>query len=232
MPRKAGPSPATPRKPRSTETGPAPAAPRNPAIPEKGAASQARDASLKAIARELQAARSRAGLSISELHRQTGISRTVLQGYEAARFAPGTLELRRLCEALKATPNRVLFGDERPMDSKPLLASYVGDVTRAAGTARLAVIVQVLTSQELSAFLTLIEGLVLQRLGGPEELKIAMEAVDVMLGAAFDESMGADLQRLGEAAVERIPAEKIAELEELGKRAERLKARRKRSTGR
>jgi hypothetical protein len=54
----------------------------------------------------------------------------------------------------------------------------------------------------------------------------------VMLGAAFDESMGADLQRLGEAAVERIPAEKIAELEELGKRAERLKARRKRSTGR
>lgn len=183
-------------------------------------ASVARQVSLQAIANELRAARERSGLTVSEIHRQTGISRTVLQGYEAARFAPGTLELRKICEVLKVTPNRIVFGEEKPMESKPLLASYVGDLSKATNTARIAVILQVLTAQELNALLALIESIVIQRIGGPEELKIAMEAVDLIF--SIDPSkVTPELEKFGESLANTIPIEKLAELD---KRAEKLKA--------
>lgn len=188
---------------------------------EAPSASVARQASVQAIANELRAARERSGLSVSEIHRQTGISRTVLQGYEAARFAPGTLELRKICEVLKVTPNRIVFGEESPMESKPpLLASYVGDLSKATNTARIAVILQVLTAQELNALLALIESIVIQRIGGPEELKIAMEAVDLIFSIDPDK-MGPELQKFGETIANTVPLEKLAELD---KRAEKLKA--------
>lgn len=53
-------------------------------------------------------------MTVKQLHEQTGISRAVLFGYEAGRTRPGARELRLLCEALKVTPNRLLFGSEEP----------------------------------------------------------------------------------------------------------------------
>lgn len=66
------------------------------------------------IALALKAAREEAGMTVKQLHEQTGISRAVLFGYEAGRTRPGARELRLLCEALRVTPNRLLFGSEEP----------------------------------------------------------------------------------------------------------------------
>lgn len=78
---------------------------------------------LDLVAIELRRAREAKGLSHSDLHRQTGISRPVLFGYEAGRTKPGAKELRLLSEALSVSPNRLLFGTEEPFKPKKGLRS-------------------------------------------------------------------------------------------------------------
>lgn len=80
---------------------------------------------LDLVAIELRRAREAKGLSHSDLHRQTGISRPVLFGYEAGRTKPGARELRLLSEALGVSPNRLLFGTEEPFKPRPGLRSLV-----------------------------------------------------------------------------------------------------------
>jgi transcriptional regulator with XRE-family HTH domain len=62
------------------------------------------------IAFEIKKARENADLSILELSAKTGISKTVLHGYERGRTKPGARELRLICQALNVSPNRLLFG--------------------------------------------------------------------------------------------------------------------------
>lgn len=141
-----------------------------------------REIFLKSVSAEVRKARERADMTVSDLHRVTGISRTVLQGYEAGRFVPGAMELKKLCNVLKVTPNRILFGEENPLESKPLLASFVGDVTKASSTAKLAIVLQALSSEELSSLLSLVESIVIARVGGVKKLQQLFHAVDVMIG--------------------------------------------------
>lgn len=68
---------------------------------------------------ELIAAREMLGLTISDLHDRTKISRAVLLGYEKGRTRPGARELKLLCSALRITPNKLLFGDEEPFQNDP-----------------------------------------------------------------------------------------------------------------
>lgn len=64
------------------------------------------------ISFQLQSARVNIGLSIADLSKQTGISKTVLLGYERGRTKPGAREIRLLCAALHISPNRLLFGSD------------------------------------------------------------------------------------------------------------------------
>lgn len=63
---------------------------------------------------ELKRAREAKNLSHTDLYRLTGISRSVLSGYETGRTKPGAKEIKLLCEALSVNPNRLLFGSEEP----------------------------------------------------------------------------------------------------------------------
>lgn len=65
-----------------------------------------------AISIQLQRARIDLGLSIVELSKLTGISKTVLHGYERARTKPGAREIRLLCAALRISPNLLILGSE------------------------------------------------------------------------------------------------------------------------
>lgn len=77
------------------------------------------------ISFQLQSARVDAGLSIADLSKQTGISKTVLHGYERARTKPGAREIRLLCAALKVSPNRLLFGaDEFDVEPSEFTSFY------------------------------------------------------------------------------------------------------------
>jgi transcriptional regulator with XRE-family HTH domain len=63
---------------------------------------------------ELAKARKRSGLTNSTLQELTGISRPSLIGYEAGRNVPGAGQIRTLCQALRVTPNKLIFGTEKP----------------------------------------------------------------------------------------------------------------------
>lgn len=45
---------------------------------------------------------------------QTGISRAVISMYEVGKNRPSPRELRLLCEALRISPNHLIYGDEDP----------------------------------------------------------------------------------------------------------------------
>lgn len=68
--------------------------------------------SMDSVAIELRKAREAKGLSFSDLHRLTAISRTSLHDYESGRSKPGAKELVKLCQVLEVTPNRLLLGSE------------------------------------------------------------------------------------------------------------------------
>lgn len=59
---------------------------------------------------------------------EKGISRAVISLYESGKNRPSPKELRLLCEALKITPNYLIYGDKHPFDSS---AEYERLGTRA-----------------------------------------------------------------------------------------------------
>lgn len=85
---------------------------RTGAKPDSGS-SAVRD-STDAISIELRKAREAKGLTFSDLHRLTGLSRTALHQYESGKTKPGAREILKLCEILEISPNRLLTGSEDP----------------------------------------------------------------------------------------------------------------------
>lgn len=77
-----------------------------------------------AISYELQRARNDAGLSIVELGRLTGISKTVLHGYERGRTKPGAREIRLLSVALNVSPNKLILGSDDFASGAPEFTSF------------------------------------------------------------------------------------------------------------
>ena len=75
------------------------------------------------IALQIQQARQDAGLSVQELSRLTGISKTVLHGYERGRTKPGAREIRILSIALKVSPNKLVHGNDVFETDRPTLTS-------------------------------------------------------------------------------------------------------------
>lgn len=121
---------------------------------------------LGGIAAELAFARAKAGLSHSELNRITGISRTVLIGYEAGRTKPGAKEIRLLCDALKVTPNRLIYGSEELHlgDQFGLLLDNINPDDRSASI-KLGALMLMLSKEERSALLTLARSILVERHG-------------------------------------------------------------------
>jgi transcriptional regulator with XRE-family HTH domain len=116
------------------------------------------------IAAELLRARINAGLSHSELHRLTGISRSVLIGYEVGRTNPGEREIRRLCDVLRVTPNQLLYGTEQPFHPDESL-KRLGLNTEALTFAHLLVMYNMLAGEDRRAIITLMHSILEARHG-------------------------------------------------------------------
>lgn len=166
------------------------------------------------FASELIRARNKMGLSVSELHRKTSISRTVIQGYESGKYKPGTRELKLLCEALRITPNRLIFGTETPFEDKGKLAKLVGDEKSTYQTITLTILFQMLTAVEKEAFINLMQSILEGRVG-KAKIDETLAAVDAMAGAMEDkaEGIGAavdtvfpeeELEKIGHAVEEKL----------------------------
>ncbi|HEX5684863.1 MAG TPA: helix-turn-helix transcriptional regulator [Ideonella sp.] len=146
----------------------------------KAPTDQESDPLAQQIGSELASARREKGLSVSELHRTTGISRTVLQGYEAGRYKPGARELRLLSEALDCSPNRLLFGHDE-FRKRTSVDELLGDQNSAIRAARFAIVFQLLTNEEQRAVLSLLSLLVEGRAGGREQLAKQLSVVDAVV---------------------------------------------------
>lgn len=112
------------------------------------------------VAVRIRQARERKGLSFSDLHKVTGISRTALHDYESGRTKPGARELGLLCEAMRVTPNWLLLGTEDPFKErrglKALLQLRSGPAMLAVSTLILPIAMGTFNEDELEALLTLI----------------------------------------------------------------------------
>jgi transcriptional regulator with XRE-family HTH domain len=143
------------------------------------------------IGREIGRARVARNLSVSELHRRTGISRTVLQGYEAGRYKPGARELRLLAETLDCSPNRLLFGDEE-FRKRTHLDGLLGNADKVATGAKIGILFSHLTIEEQRAVLALVGLMVEARIGGREKLAEVLGVAEQMLRSLEADPDGAE----------------------------------------
>ena len=164
---------------------------------------------LSGLAAELKRAIERSGLSHSELHALTGISRTVIIGYANGRRKPGARELRLLCDALKITPNRLLYGTEKPFHSEQNPLRQFGITSDALAAVRLALILQMLPGDEQTALLTLVHGLLEARYG-KQKFQEAIEALKI-------------IEKLAGPMLKKLNIESVVEAELTPDRVEELK---------
>jgi transcriptional regulator with XRE-family HTH domain len=141
---------------------------------------------LNALQAELVRARTKAGLSISDLHDKTQISRAVLLGYERGRTRPGAREIKLLCEALKITPNKLIFGTEEPFEKHPLYES-LGVDSDASRVMKMMGLFNILARSEQDSLLQLSSSIVASRHG--QDAILSIESVYEVASELMHESV-------------------------------------------
>lgn len=149
---------------------------------EKGAGkAESNGAPLDIIAIELKASREARGLSVSQLHSITGIARTALHDYESGRYKPGANEIRKLCEALGITPNKLLTGRDNPETPATPLETVFGAGGPAIQVMKASQLLHLLPVDERDAFYKLLLGLVSARYPA-DHVKAVLERTDMIAG--------------------------------------------------
>jgi transcriptional regulator with XRE-family HTH domain len=133
------------------------------------------------IAIQLKASREARGVSISQLHSDTGIARTALHDYEAGRYKPGANEIRKLCDALGITPNKLLTGRENPQTPPTPLEKVFGSGSENVQVMKAGQLLLMLPLEEREAFYKILMGIVSSRYPA-EKVKAAMEQMEIMAG--------------------------------------------------
>ena len=134
------------------------------------------------IAERLRKARDEMGLTQTELAKMAGISRSAVVHYETAGTVPGGIELIKLSNTLKVTPNYLLSGSETFLDSnKPehILATDNQELL----IARMSVFLLVLDKPVREKMSELLVSMVQQKLSSGE-FEVLMTAMDE-LGSAL-----------------------------------------------
>lgn len=128
----------------------------------------------------LKAARESKGLTHSELHRVTGLSRMVISKYEAGLNKPGTRELRLICDALEVSPNQLIYGTEEPHKHAIGLADTLigmGESAILPVTLIAPLLAAMLGKDDLRMILSLIETVLKAK--SPEDYRMVIELVQV-----------------------------------------------------
>lgn len=164
---------------------------------------------LDPVAVELVKARKAAGMTQTELHLKTGISRDTIKGYESGRSMPGTRELRTLCETLGISANRALWGRE---DFRETVGPVKGrlmdpDASRMAKAKKLMLMLSMMSNEEVDAIFTLIEPIIVHR-HGKKDVDKAFMVLDLI-----ERELGADTRRVTNDVISGIVTdERLAEV--------------------
>ena len=173
---------------------------KQPEMPGTTSPDSGPDAQQDIVAIELRKAREAKGLSHSELHRQTGISRAVLFGYEAGRTKPGAKEIRLLSTALGVSPTRLLFGTDDPF--KPVAG--IRTLAKLRNTPLSLVISMmllpaafaVLDEEQVESLLTILSSMVEARdKEAHKRISAVIETIAAEIGSGAADDMSAFLQR-------------------------------------
>lgn len=130
------------------------------------------------IATELIRARTRAGLSQSQLAERSGLSRNAVMAYESGRNKPGAREIKLLCEALKLTPNKLIFGSEEPFKQTENVFDALGLTSENQEAVLFSVVFNMLGRDERQAVITLVHNLLEARHG--EKFREMIEVTKIM----------------------------------------------------
>lgn len=158
---------------------------------------------------ELVRARKAAGWTQNELHQKTGISRDAIKGYESGRNMPGSRELRVLCETLGVSANKVLWGrDEFQAAIGPVKGMFSDPAAEQATQAlKMFILMNMLTKEEREAIFTLVEPILVGRIGR-QELDKAFAAANVL-----GQEMQGDVEKVADAVMkEAMTEERVADL--------------------
>lgn len=139
------------------------------------------------IGSRIEAARTKLGMTQIELHKRSGLARTVIAGYEKGRYIPGGREIRRLCDALNVSPNELIYGSESPFAaaSASPLAALLNQENPTALATGVSLLLQGLDRRDRDAFLALIVALFEAR-RGPERAAAVAEILKGMVGAIIE----------------------------------------------
>jgi transcriptional regulator with XRE-family HTH domain len=144
------------------------------------------------ISVQIRTARERAGLSVVELGRLTGISKTVLHGYERGRTRPGAREIRAISNALKVSPNWLIFGNESFETEHPTFTSIYRKMKARPGLGMMLAsfyipfVAGFLDEDEMRSVLVMVEALISARHPeASERLLIMMEEMSKFLDSVI-----------------------------------------------
>ncbi len=145
----------------------------------------------KAIAERLKAARKRLDLTQAKLAGKARLGRSALIHYEQGHAVPGGLELElvKLANALKLTPNFILSGSDEFFTSKSPAHVLAGDIGQGLPVARTAICLTVLSREMQETLSSLIMGSVKAKLT-KREFEGLIKSIDAL------ESMGPELKPL------------------------------------
>lgn len=112
-----------------------------------------------------------------------GISRSALLEYERGSYRPGTRELRILCNALRVTPNFLIYGTEEPFATMPqalrAIQKNAANASKEMAVMAVAVFIACLEEDQLTAHLRLLEDSVKAR-KTPEEFAEMMAGLQAL----------------------------------------------------
>ena len=143
------------------------------------------------MAQRLRAARMKASLSISDLHKKTGISRTAIHGYESGKTKPGAKEIIQLSEVFGETPNWLLCGTEEPLKKRTGLSSLASmkeapHVVLGLLMVLAPTVFAILNEDELASILTLIDSMIEGK--NPKLHRYLTESMATIVGIVGDGS--------------------------------------------
>ena len=152
------------------------------------------------------------GKSFSDLHRDTGLSRTTLHQYESGARKPGAREIRLLCDALLVTPNRLIYGTEQPFQKKSRLHELLDLSNEDLRTMRLSILLMMLSKEERDAWITLLGESIKARTGGGEKLDETLNAIEIATEVMVGEVAGVFSKALPEQKISEIGREIEAQM--------------------
>lgn len=127
------------------------------------------------IGTEIIKARELLGLTQAELASRSQVSLSAIKGYETGRNFPGAREIKQLCQTLRISPNKLIFGQENPFPERSFRSQSapLKDPLRAESyRVKMQHMLPLLSADECAAFHSLAYSLATARHG----LKVTHEA--------------------------------------------------------